>query len=183
MNRKGTTMVEIIVSIALISIVLIFLMNLFITLRQVYNQSKFQADYYMLDSNIIEAVSDDIDNYGLHEINYGANNDEIVITFNTFRPTKLSERIKKVLKVYTKYNAKSDSDRYYIEYTYDSSLTNLTSTERTNSITRIAPEEAIFGTMNLEKKDLGEKSLAKITIPISDKSYNKYDIHIYGILK
>lgn len=183
MNKKGTTMVEIIVSIALISIVLIFLMNLFITLRQVYNQSKFQADFYMLDSNIIGVVSDDIDNFGLHEINYGANANEIVLTFNTFRPTKLSERIKKVLKVYTKYNPKSDSDRYYIEYTYDSSLTNLTSTERTTSTTRIAPEEAIFGTINLEKNNLGEKTLAKISIPIRDKSDNMYDIHIYGILK
>lgn len=175
MNKKGTTMVEIIVSIALISVVLIFLMNLFVTMRQVYNDSKFQADYFMLDSAIIKAVSDDIDNYGLYQVEYGASG-EIILTFNTYRPTKLSERIKKVLKVYLKQN------RYYIEYTYDKGLTNLTSVERTTSTTRIAPDTALIDAIRLEKKDLGGKTLAKITVPISDNKDNIYDIHIYGVL-
>lgn len=181
-NKKGMTLVEMIVSIVLISIVLILLMNLFINIRSVYNKSKIQSDYNMLSSTIIKVVSTDIENYGLKDVQYKTgSHGALVLTFNSFRPTKLSEPIVKVLKIYEKNN------RFYISYAYDSDLTDdLTSTERTSSEIRTIPEDAYIDRTNLinfEQKSLSSsEKLVKIKIPLTDNRGNVYDINIYGII-
>lgn len=44
MNKKGMTLVEIIVSIVLVSIILIFITRLLITVNGLYKKSKLEVD-------------------------------------------------------------------------------------------------------------------------------------------
>ena len=64
------TLIEIIVTITLLGIVLLFLMNLFLKVRNTYNKSSVQADYNMLVATMIKAIGNDIDDYGLYSVEY-----------------------------------------------------------------------------------------------------------------
>lgn len=192
-NKKGMTMVEIIVSISLISIVLVFLMNLFLKVRSVYNQSKMQADYDMLVSTITKAVGMDIENYGLKSAEFiGSENDTVLLTFNAFRPTKLSDPIKKMLKVYFDY----ETNNYVISYAYqvcsptkddplDAYCTpNITSAEKSASEIRTVPNSDEVVMDSSHYISLTEKNnIVKIKIPISNSKGTIYDINIYGVIE
>lgn len=183
LNKKGMTMMEIIVSIALISIVLVFLMNLFLKVRETYMQSKIQANYDMLVANIIKAVGNDIDTYGLRSVEYETpgKKDAIILTFNTFRPYHLSERIKKVLRIYFRNNT------YYISYAYEAEYTdNINSNERVTSIVREIPPDVVIDSSNyieLESKNINPDKIVEIKIPMSNARGSVYDINIYGIIE
>lgn len=189
-NKRGMSIIEIIVSLALVSIVLMFLVNLFLNIRNVYNQSKIQSDYKMVDVTIERAVGSDIENYGLHSISYASDDDysSIVLTFNQFRITKLSERIKKVLKIY------QEEGFYKISYTYekdcvrypDACTSDITADERVTNVVRIIPKDAILNMDELirltEKEVSTNRSLIKIKIPLIDPNGNIYDINMYGLI-
>ena len=57
MNKKGMTLVEIIVSIVLVSIILIFVTRLLITVNGLYKKSKLEVDFEVLNTLLIDAVS------------------------------------------------------------------------------------------------------------------------------
>lgn len=203
LNKKGMTMVEIMVSVVLISIVLIFLMNLFVSVRNTYNQSKIQSDYEMLQSNIINSIGKDVENYGLTKIEVNADHDTAVFTYNAYRQTNLSKNIVKVLKIY-----RDAKDKFFISYGYESCsgsnvdmcTTNITSLERITNVVREFPEDAILGGTGyiLIKDDStplnyginGSKSnatfstsnLIEIKIPLSNHYGNIFDINIYARL-
>ena len=65
MNKKGMTLVEIIVSIVLVSIILIFVTRLLITVNGLYKKSKLEVDFEVLNTLLIDAVSTDINRYGV----------------------------------------------------------------------------------------------------------------------
>lgn len=177
LDKKGMTMVEIIVSVALISIVLIFLMNLFVKVRSTYAQSKAQSDYEILVSNVIKAIGDDIDKYGLRSVKYKdeGSKSSIILEFNSFRPTQLSERIKKVLRLYFVNN------HYYINYSYDATLSaNLTSDERVTSVIREIPDDVVIDSKNyIELKS--KNDMIEIKVPMSNSKGTVYDINVYGV--
>ncbi len=183
LNKKGMSMVEIIVSIALISIVLTFLMNLFLRIRTTYNQSAVQADYNILVANIVKAIGDDIDNYGLSEIEYETegNKSAIILTFNAFRLNHLSDRIRKVLRVYFRNN------KFYISYSYESKYTlDITSVERSTSVIREMPDDVVVDSSNyieLTKTSIGIDVLTEIKVPMGDANGNIYDINVFGLIK
>lgn len=193
LDKKGMTLVEIIVSLALISLVLIFLMSLFIKVRGTYNQSKIQADYEILVANIVKAVGDDIENYGLYSVEWEdkLKHEALIITFDEFRPSKLSERIKKVLRVYFREN------KYYVSYSYESigsynstaasRTADITSDERITSNIRPIPEDVVIDSnnyINLEKENWPDGSaIIKINIPLSNAKGNIYDINIFGTIR
>lgn len=192
LNKKGMTLVEVIVSIALISLVLVFLMGLFLKVRGTYNQSKIQSNYEILVSIIIKSVGDDIEKYGLYSVEYEdeAKKDALIITYDAFRETQLSERIRKILRVYFKDN------RYFISYAYESEASfnstfnsrtdNITSAERITNNIRPIPNDAVIDEkkyINMEKKlEPDGSSIIKINIPISNAKGNIYDINIYGTI-
>ncbi len=173
-------MIEIMVSVVLISIVLIFLMNLFLNMRSIYNQSKLDASFDILVSNIINAVGSDIDEYGLKSAVLSSDKKTVVFTFNTFRETNLHENISKVLKLTTK------NKKYYISYGYvecpsstnktSGCVLNMTNNERLTNVVREMPTSAIVGTFTRNSVN----KFIKIELPISDEKGNLYDINIYG---
>ncbi|MBO4245953.1 MAG: prepilin-type N-terminal cleavage/methylation domain-containing protein [Bacilli bacterium] len=68
MNNKGMTLAEIIVSVALISIVLIFLMKLLTTLRYDENFTNYEKNNAINRSEIIKAVQTDLMTYQLFDL-------------------------------------------------------------------------------------------------------------------
>lgn len=173
LNNKGMTMVEVITSVALVSIVLIFMMNLFVRVRRIYNESKIAANYNILVSNVVKAVSDDIMNYGVDSVEWAnpSNRSVIKITYNQYR-TGTGENIVKYLKVTNE----------YIKYGYDESDTTITSSEKLTNMTRAIPEDA---TLNYDDEYIVYSSnemygLFKIVIPLYDSDFNCYNINIVG---
>ena len=186
MKKRGVTIIEIIVSLALISIVLIFLINLFLQIRSTYILSKTETDFGTISSTFIKAIGDDIETYGLKNVEYkaGVNNyASLIITFKEYRPTKLSENIKKVLKVYELGND------YYVSYTYDTSVLedkNLSSAERLTNIVRELPSSAVLNTdmfISVDKLETSKIDAVQISLPIANKDGNTYDIIVSGIIE
>lgn len=180
LNRKGVTIVEIIVSLALISTVLIFLMNMFLNMRGTYLTSKIDADYDMLVSTFVKSIGDDIIDYGLENVEYkrgSANKSEVILTFNTYRPTKLSQKIKKVIELYI------DSEgEYHLSYSYDSSVTdNVVSAERITNVVRKLPSDCIVDAeKNIHIIELDNRAV-EIKIPITNSNGTDYSINVYGV--
>lgn len=178
-NKKGMTIVEIIVSIVLISIVLVFLMQLFLNLRGVTYQSQIDIDYEILAANIIKAVGKDIENYTVYKLER-LDEKSVRIIFNEYRPTELAERITKILKIY------EIDGKVFISYSYDSE--NLTSQERSDSIIRELPKNSILDDATQIKlnpsQDIFEtnEEIFEIKIPISTDKSVIYDINIYGVI-
>ncbi len=180
LNKRGMTVVEIIVSIALISVVLIFLMKIFINLRGVTNQSKTDLNYEMLAANVIKAVGKDINKYTVYKVER-LDEHSIRITFNDYRPTSLDERISKVLKVY------ESGDKLFISYAYDSET--LTGGERSEAVIREIPDKSILDeTTRVQlkpSKDIfkDDKDIFEIKIPLSTDKSVVYDINIFGVIE
>ena len=63
LNKKGVTLVELVVSISLISIVLVFLLRLLIQLREIDDKSLKMLEYQEKTSLIIKYVQDEIKDY------------------------------------------------------------------------------------------------------------------------
>lgn len=179
LNKRGISMVEMIVSIALISIVIIFLMNLFLNVRMTYNLSKTASDYEIVVSTITKAVGSDIEKYGLYSIEEGKN--KLTLIYDEYRPTKLSERIEKVLEV-----TKSEDGRYTISYGYDKEKTeDMTSDERITNVKRALPDGTTMNNDNFIKYEstlIEFESIVDIGIPIYDENGNNYSININGIM-
>lgn len=181
LNKKGMSLIEIIVSLALIAIVIIFLMNLFINVRGVYNNSKIQADYDIISATIARSVGDDIEKYGLLSVEYietAGDKSKVLLTFDAYRSSKLSERIQKVLKIYDNI----DGD-LFISYAYDPTITkNITGNERITNVARELPDDAILVTeeyINIRRLDT---TAVEIKIPITNSKGTDYSINIYGMI-
>lgn len=61
MNKKGMTLVEIIISIALISIVLIFLFSLLVNVRDINSTSEVNTTYLINKALILKNIEEDLD--------------------------------------------------------------------------------------------------------------------------
>ena len=92
MNKKGMTLVEIIVSIVLVSIILIFITRLLITVNGLYKKSKLEVDFEVLDTILIDTISTDINRYGVKSVSLDGKK-SVTITFNAFRESNLNELI------------------------------------------------------------------------------------------
>lgn len=138
MNKKGMTLVEVIVSIVLVSIILVFITRLLITVNGLYKRSKLEVDFEILDTLLIDAIESDINRYGVREVN--SDSKSITFTFNAYRESKLDEYIVKKLSL--------TDDGSYIKYEQVSTSTPLTSDERANNFVRKIPDGAILDTTN-----------------------------------
>lgn len=179
LNKKGTTLTEIIVSIGLISVILVFLINLFLNIKNVYITNKVQSDYQMVVSSIIDAVGTDIEKYGLKSVTCKDNGKRAVLEFNEYRPTDLSQHIKKVIDL------TEGDEGFIISYIYDKYETpNITAKERMTHVVRSIPKEAILNIGNYIQCNTAsyDVKVAKIKIPMITPEGTVYDINIYGLL-
>ena len=64
MNKKGITLIEIIISIVLISIVLIFLFSLLVMVRDINDESEINSTYLINKSLILKNIESDLSKAG-----------------------------------------------------------------------------------------------------------------------
>ena len=86
LNKKGMTLVEIIISIALISIVLVFLFSLLVDVKDMNDEASINSDYLINKALILKNIEEDLDkensviilktcNIGTFYTNYPAEDD------------------------------------------------------------------------------------------------------------
>ena len=163
------TLVEIIVSIVLVSIILIFVTRLLITVNGLYKKSKLEVDFEVLNTLLIDVVSTDINRYGVNKIETDGNK-SVIITFNAYRESNLSEYIMKRLSL--------TSDAGYIKYEYVN--TNLTSDERARNFVRKVPDGAIIDEANFVLyNSFNNSGLNELRVKMLASNGNDFTSNIY----
>ena len=81
LNKKGITLIEIIVSIGLISIVMIYLFNLLVDMQYEEDHASYAKENAVNRATIIRIVQDDFMEYGLQAVNQYTD-DSISFTFD-----------------------------------------------------------------------------------------------------
>ena len=81
MNKKGTTIVELIISLGLISIVLLFMIRLLIDINNANNNDAFAKDNQFNRIEIIRAIENDISSKKIVNITQNEDTNSIVINF------------------------------------------------------------------------------------------------------
>lgn len=156
-KSKGFTLVELLVSIVLISTVFIFIMNLFVRVRSFYNDELDKLKYEMNSSIISDYVMGDMKELRLNGVSI--NGDNVVINF---------DGVTRYLKV------KKVDDKYYIEYanTLDSSDV---------IVVREIPENAYISSPHITLNDLSVDShqLYEIKIPMQNSTGVDYTIDLF----
>ena len=81
LNKKGTSIIELIISIALLAIILTFMLKLLVDLNNVRTNSKFAKDNQIIRSEIIRTIENDIKNKTITNITSTRNGNNIRLTF------------------------------------------------------------------------------------------------------
>ena len=81
MNKKGTSIIELIISIALLSIILSFMLKLLVDLNNVRTNSKFAKENQIIRSEIIRTIENDIKNKTITNITSTKNGNKLRLTF------------------------------------------------------------------------------------------------------
>ena len=86
MNNKGFTLVEVLVSLALVSTIAIFLFQIIFIIRDIYAEKNIKSEIYIESSNISNVINKDIfnkDKDGIYIKNINkVSNDELYITYS-----------------------------------------------------------------------------------------------------
>lgn len=67
LNKKGITLVEIVISVALISLVLVFLFTLLIQINNENSDNEIRASYLTIQSSFIKQIEEDFFDYKVYE--------------------------------------------------------------------------------------------------------------------
>lgn len=81
MNKKGTTLAEVIISIALISVVLIFMVRLLIDLNNLENNTTYAKNNQINRAEILRYINNDLNNKVLTNIIDNSNENNLDVTF------------------------------------------------------------------------------------------------------
>lgn len=84
LNKKGMTLVEIIISIALISIVLVFLFSLLVDVKDMNDEASINSDYLINKALILKNIEEDLDGTDSLTLNTCAIND-FYTTYNAYK--------------------------------------------------------------------------------------------------
>jgi type II secretory pathway component PulJ len=118
LNKKGITIVEIIISVTLVSIVLVFLFNVMITVKNEDSKSQTQSKLLINQALIIKSIQSDIKDYGLKGVDYCSLTD-----IDTFKPKNNftdSNNIYCLKLIYDVSNTTNTGYLFYYQYNYTS---------------------------------------------------------------
>lgn len=99
MNKKGTTLAELIISIALISVVLLFMIKLLIDLNDAETNNTYAKDNQINRAEILRMIGNDLNNKNIVSINdSGSNETKLVINieFTDRTSSKIEAEEKKI---------------------------------------------------------------------------------------
>jgi prepilin-type N-terminal cleavage/methylation domain-containing protein len=182
-NNKGMTIVEIIVSITLVSVVLVFLLNLLITVKGYKDKSQSASDLLINQALITKEAENDINNYGLTEISYCDDNILNGTSASKIIPSGASNIY--CLKLIFNDDLLTDNIGYLLQYTYQYSSTttkNVVGYKRgTNQVVRessISMDPDVYKgsvSSSCSTNNYSNCSL-KIVLPVIGNDDNNYDI-------
>ena len=89
MNKRGITLVEVVISVGLISVVMLFLFNLLLDMQYENSHASYLKENQINRANIIKTVEEDLMNNNLETINIsvGSSSSTVVFDFETFSTT------------------------------------------------------------------------------------------------
>lgn len=174
MNKKGFTLVEIIVSISLVSVVMIFLFQVITTIKNIYDKQNNKNDIKITVAVITREVERDLSSFGLAEVptkTCDMTNSNIVPGTAT--------NVKCIKLIYDGNNVKNN-EGYIVYYQnngkyflgYKRGKDNIFETQTVREIT-VAPKEDI----DIITKENSDIASLKITLPVRDNNDN-YDLVI-----
>ena len=82
LNKKGSTLIELIISITLISFILVFLMRLLVDLNNTQTNNDYAKDNQINRAEIIRMVENDLNNNTITNITNNSSSDKIGCTFS-----------------------------------------------------------------------------------------------------
>ena len=82
LNKKGTTLAEVIISIALISVVLVFMIRLLIDLNNMETNTNFASANQITRAEIIRMIGNDLNDLELTQVIDNSTENNLSITFN-----------------------------------------------------------------------------------------------------
>lgn len=123
MNKKGMTLVEIIISIVLISIVLIFLFSLLITVNDINKESEVNSTYLINKSLILKNIETDFDNASSVKLTTCTNG--VKDFYTSYNPDDLetNQKASRCLKFVYNYGTSKESEAFLGIYYYKRSET------------------------------------------------------------
>lgn len=201
--NKGTSILEILVSVVIISIVMIFLTNLLIKVKGQDKDSQVKANYLINQSLFIKTINEDVLDIGISDVTSPCTED--YITLGVLRQDSSSKTFDKNNCVQIEYNNGDygfllfyqDIVDYYkddnsdtknlVRYTRGSFDKKTNSTENDPesfkevlSLTKEYPDEATMGKITIKKKNdnLVNADLYNVYFPVIDNQDNAYNIDI-----
>lgn len=89
MNKRGITLVEVVISVGLISVVMLFLFNLLLDMQYENSHASYLKENQINRANIIKSVEKDLMNNHLETVNVyvGSSSSTVVFDFETFSTT------------------------------------------------------------------------------------------------
>lgn len=174
MNKKGFTLVEIIVSISLVSVVMIFLFQIISTIKNIYDKQNNKNDTKITVAVITREVERDLSSFGL----VGVPTKTCDMTNNNIIPSTATN-VKCIKLIYDGNNVKNN-EGYIVYYQnngkyflgYKRGKENIIETQTVREI-NVAPKEDI----DIITKENGDIASLKITLPVRDNNDN-YDLVI-----
>lgn len=147
-NSKGMTLIELLISITLLSVILIFSLNLFITVKKSYNYSTAISKTDFVRDKIVSYINGDAANYGINTIIKDGNNAAILRFDKDENGLPFSKRLE--------YNASKKVISYKCTTCASTSKTGLSDT------TFKMPDDYVF--TNFVIKDDLESNTIKLTV-------------------
>ena len=174
MNKKGFTLVEIIVSISLVSVVMIFLFQIITTIKNIYDKQNNKNDTKITVAVITREVERDLSSFGL----VGVPTKTCDMTNNNIVPSTATN-VKCIKLIYDENNVKNN-EGYIVYYQnngkyflgYKRGKNNIIETQTVREI-NVAPKEDI----DIIIKENSDMKSLKITLPVRDNNDN-YDLVI-----
>ncbi|MCI6931729.1 MAG: prepilin-type N-terminal cleavage/methylation domain-containing protein [Tenericutes bacterium] len=174
MNKKGFTLVEIIVSISLVSVVMIFLFQIITTIKNIYDKQNNKNDIKITVAVITREVERDLSSFGLVEVPTKTCD----MTNNNIIPSTATN-VKCIKLIYDGNNVKNN-EGYIVYYQnngkyflgYKRGKDNIIETQTVREI-NVAPKEDI----DIINKVNSDMASLKITLPVRDNNDN-YDLVI-----
>lgn len=177
MNKKGFTLVEIIVSISLVSVVMIFLFQVITTIKSIYDKQNNKNDTKITVAVITREVERDLSSFGLEATPIICDKEEI--KKNNIISKTVNENSLKCIKLIYDGNNVKNNEGYVIYYQnnnkyflgYKRGKGNIIETQTVREINVEPSNDAI----DIINKETGNMKSIKITLPIRDNN-DKYDL-------
>ena len=174
MNKKVFTLVEIIVSISLVSVVMIFLFQIITTIKNIYDKQNNKNDIKITVAVITREVERDLSSFGLADVPTKTCD----MTNNSIVPGTATN-VKCIKLIYDENNVKNN-EGYIVYYEnngkyflgYKRGKDKIIETQTVREIT-VAPKEDI----DIITEENSDMASLKITLPVSDNNDN-YDLVI-----